>query len=226
MPGIEVFLLIASGPKGLFSTDRPFFKIHESQKLDGGLIAGAEDKSFILLNQACNGFHLPGINPQSGFLSFFSYRLQMLHGNIFNNGDAIADIDFGPRTTAFKVRGLIKDGLRYMDFKTLVDPVKQAEGMQIDDNIGVKQQQFFHSFSRQIRQQKGSYQPRGGRFPYIRQTSRERFFLPSGTGGKEIYTTFPLRSSGPSSCHGVNFFMRSPHEGLLRDECNLAFDAT
>jgi hypothetical protein len=80
-----------------------FFKIHKGQKLNGGLIAGAEDKSFILLHQACNGFHLPGINSQSGFHCFFSYRLQMLHGNIFNNGDAIADIDFGSRTTAFKV---------------------------------------------------------------------------------------------------------------------------
>ena len=108
MPGIEVFLLIASGAKGLFNTDGPFFKIHEGQKLDGGLIAGAEDKSFILLNQACNGFHLPGINSQSGFLSFISYRLKMRHSHIFDNGDLITDIDFGPRSTALKVQCLIK----------------------------------------------------------------------------------------------------------------------
>ncbi|MCG2741967.1 MAG: hypothetical protein L6300_17260, partial [Syntrophaceae bacterium] len=38
MPGIEIFLLIANGPKGLFNADGSFFKIHEGQKLDGLLI--------------------------------------------------------------------------------------------------------------------------------------------------------------------------------------------
>ena len=103
MPGIEVFLVITGGPKYLFGAYRSSFKIHEREKLDGGLIAGAEDKSFIILYQASNGFQFPGINPQSGFLCFFSYRLQMLHSNIFNNGDAIADIDFGSRSATLKV---------------------------------------------------------------------------------------------------------------------------
>jgi hypothetical protein len=38
MPGIEVFLVITSGPKGLSNTDRPFCNIHESKQLNGGLM--------------------------------------------------------------------------------------------------------------------------------------------------------------------------------------------
>ena len=35
----------------------------------------------------------------------------------------------------------------------------------------------------------------------------------------------PLRSFGPDTCHDGNFLMKSPHEGLLRDEYNLALEA-